>query len=111
MVAVGIRGACRAVPLSALLSCEIIPGACFGPGSALWPPTCCRFECNSEVPILQAGSTLIGNSPDHGLIGTTSLGGPREPAVRPATVASPMRHVAWGTAVSDRKSVSATCIR
>jgi hypothetical protein len=31
-------------------------------------------QCNSDVPISLACSIWIGNSPDHGIIGTTSLG-------------------------------------
>jgi hypothetical protein len=31
-------------------------------------------RCNSDVPISLACSKWIGNSPDHGIIGTTSLG-------------------------------------
>jgi len=37
-------------------------------------------QCNSDVPISLACSIWIGNSPDHGIIGTASLGdldGPR----------------------------------
>ena len=31
-------------------------------------------QCNSDVPISLACSMVIGNSPDHGIIGTASLG-------------------------------------
>ena len=31
-------------------------------------------QCNSDVPISLACSIWIGNSPDHGIIGTASLG-------------------------------------
>ena len=31
-------------------------------------------QCNSDVPISLACSMWIGNSPDHGIIGTVSLG-------------------------------------
>ncbi len=30
--------------------------------------------CNCDVPISLACSNLIGKSPDHGIVGTTSLG-------------------------------------
>ena len=31
-------------------------------------------QCNSDVPISLACSIGVGNSPDHGIIGTASLG-------------------------------------
>ena len=31
-------------------------------------------QCNSNVPISQACSTKVGDSPEHGIIGTASLG-------------------------------------
>jgi hypothetical protein len=31
-------------------------------------------HCNSDLPISLACSILVGNSPDHGMIGTASLG-------------------------------------
>jgi hypothetical protein len=31
-------------------------------------------QCNSDLPISLACLILIGNSPDHGIIGTASLG-------------------------------------
>lgn len=46
-------------------------------------------RCRHDVPISQACSILAdGNGLDHGIIGTASLGGPRRPAVRQATVGS-----------------------
>lgn len=68
-------------------------------------------QCNSDVPISLACSTWIGNSPDHGIIGTASLGGPRRPAVRQATLGRSSRQAAWGTVISNRKSVSSIHMR
>ena len=42
--------------------------------------------CNSDLAISLSCSMWFGNSPDHGIIGTASLGVPRRPAVRRATV-------------------------
>ena len=68
-------------------------------------------QCNSDVPISLACSIWIGNSPDHGIIGTTSLGGPRRPALMQALVRRSSRQVAWGKAISDRKSVPSIHMR
>ena len=51
-------------------------------------------QCRSDVPISLACSMWIGNSPDHGIIGTASLGGPRKPAFRQAKVVKAIRQVA-----------------
>lgn len=66
---------------------------------------------NSDVPISLACSIWIGNSPEHGIIGTASLVGPQRPALRLATVERSSRQVAWGVVMSDRKAVSSTHIR
>ena len=68
-------------------------------------------QCNSGVPISLACLMVIGNSPDHGIIGTASLGGPPEPAVRQATLGRSSRQAAWGTVISNRKSVSSSHMR
>ena len=73
-------------------------------------------QCNSDVPISLACSIWIGNSPDHGIIGTASakIGkgrGPRRPALMQAMVGRSSPQVAWGKAISDRKSVSSIHMR
>lgn len=68
-------------------------------------------QCNSDVPISLACSIGVGNSPDHGIIGTASLGGPRRPAVRQASVGTSVSYAAFGALISDRKSVSSTHMR
>jgi len=68
-------------------------------------------QCNSNVPISQACSVSRGNSPDHGIIGTASLGGPRRPAVSRATGGDSVRQATFGVEPLERNSASSTHIR
>ena len=67
--------------------------------------------CESDVPISLACSASRGNSLELGIIGTASLGGPRKPAVRQATVGGPASQATFGVGLSERKSVPLTHIR
>ena len=53
-------------------------------------------QCNSDAPISLACSVSRGNSLEHGIIGTASLGGPRRPAIRQATVGDPGPQATFG---------------
>ena len=68
-------------------------------------------QCNSDVPISLACSIGVGNRPDHGIIGTASLGGPRRPAFRQAGGIACGLQAACGIGPSAWKSVSSTHIR
>ena len=81
-------------------------------------------QCNSDVPVSLACSTWIGNSPERrcpamvcganherGHHRNRVPGGPRRPALRPATVGNAGRQAACGTVISDWKSVPSTHIR
>ena len=70
-------------------------------------------RCNSDLLISLACSRLsAGNSPDHGIVGTTSLGGPRRPALRQATDEASRAYAAWAvTGGSIRNTVPSRHIR
>ena len=70
-------------------------------------------RCNSDLLISLACSRLsAGNSPDHGIVGTTSLGGPRRPALRQATDEASRAYAAWAVTGGEiRNTVSSRHIR
>jgi hypothetical protein len=65
--------ACTALP-SLPPSSEIDPGCMLRSVVGALAANMMLVRCNSDVPISLACSKWIGNSPDHGIIGTTSLG-------------------------------------
>ena len=68
-------------------------------------------QCNSDVPISLACSIGVGNRPDHGIIGTASLGGPRRPEVRQSTLGGPASQATFSEGSSEQKSVSSFHMR
>lgn len=66
-----------------------------------------HFRCAHLIGVLRGA----GNSPDHVIIGTASLGGPRRPAVRRASVGCPFPQTTFGAGPSARKPASSTHIR
>ena len=66
-----------------------------------------QFRCAHLIGVLRGA----GNSPDHGIIGTASLGGPRRPAVRRASAGGPASQATFGAGPSERKSVPSTHMR